>query len=55
METPILMRKFEEALDFEEIWSRSRFPIDKSGLIHLSYKLKKPCIVGYKADLAANG
>jgi hypothetical protein len=30
--TPILTRKFEEALEFEEIWSRSRFPIDKSRL-----------------------
>jgi hypothetical protein len=28
--TPILARKFEEALEFEEIWSRSRFSIDKS-------------------------
>jgi hypothetical protein len=28
--TRILTRKFEEALEFEEIWSRSRFSNDKS-------------------------
>jgi hypothetical protein len=31
IETPILTRKFEEALEFEEIWSRSGFPIDNPG------------------------